>query len=60
MVLPPGEYSFVCDTPAGYTLVSPTREVRGEPVTDAHPYSPVAPQRLRLATDDYRAQPAAR
>jgi high-affinity iron transporter len=55
VVLPPGEYSFRCETPSGDTLVSPSREVRGGPVADAHPYTPVDPQQVEFAMSDYRA-----
>jgi high-affinity iron transporter len=55
VVLPPGEYAFVCAAQTGYSLVSPTREVRGEPVSDAQPYTPVTQQQMRLAALDYEA-----
>ncbi|HWB22447.1 MAG TPA: EfeM/EfeO family lipoprotein [Gaiellaceae bacterium] len=55
VVLPPGEYSFLCQTKSGYTLVSPSREVTGPPVADAHPYKPVDPQQIDFAMLDYRA-----
>jgi high-affinity iron transporter len=53
VVLPPGEYMFVCATNSGYSLVSPSREVRGRPVPDAHPYTPVSGQLMQLAALDY-------
>ena len=53
VVLPPGEYAFVCSTRSGLSLVSPLREVRGGPVTDAHPYTPVSDQLMQSAAHDY-------
>jgi high-affinity iron transporter len=53
VVLPPGEYAFVCSTTSGLSLVSPLREVRGDPVTDAHPYTPVSNQLMQSAAHDY-------
>ena len=53
VVLPPGEYAFVCSTSSGLSLVSPLGEVRGDPVTDAHPYTPVSDQLMQSAADDY-------
>jgi len=53
VVLPPGEYAFVCATRSGYSLVSPRREVRGDPVTGARSYAPVSPRTMQLAALDY-------
>ena len=53
VVLPPGEYAFVCATRSGLSLVSPLREVRGDPVTDSHPYTPVSDQLMQIAAHDY-------
>ncbi len=53
VVLPPGEYAFVCSTSAGLSLVSPLREVRGDPVTSSHPYTPVSGQLMQSAAEDY-------
>jgi high-affinity iron transporter len=55
VVLPPGGYAFRCETSSGYTLVSPTEQVRGGPVAGAHPYTPVDKQQMELAMLDYRA-----
>jgi high-affinity iron transporter len=53
VVLPPGEYAFVCATSSGLSLVSPLGEVRGDPVMDAHPYTPVSAQLMQSAAHDY-------
>ena len=53
VVLPPGEYAFVCATRSGLSLVSPLREVRGGPVTNSHPYTPVSDQLMQSAAHDY-------
>jgi high-affinity iron transporter len=53
VVLPPGQYSFACATQSGLSLVSPLREVRGGPVTNAHPYTPVSSQLMQITADDY-------
>jgi hypothetical protein len=53
VVLPPGEYAFVCATSSGLSLVSPLGEVRGDPVTDSHPYTPVSDQLMQSAAHDY-------
>jgi high-affinity iron transporter len=53
VVLPPGEYAFVCATTSGLSLVSPLGEVRGDPVTDSHPYTPVSDQLMQSAAHDY-------
>lgn len=53
VVLPPGQYAFVCSTTSGLSLVSPLREVHGDPVTDAHPYTPVSDQLMQSAAHDY-------
>jgi high-affinity iron transporter len=55
VVLPPGTYLFRCQTAAGDTLVSPTGEVRGAPVADAHPYTPADDVQMHFAMVDYRA-----
>ena len=53
VVLPPGEYAFVCATRSGYSLVSPSREVQGDPVAGAPSYTPVSDQTMQLAALDY-------
>jgi high-affinity iron transporter len=53
VVLPPGEYAFVCATSSGLSLVSPLGEVRGHPVADSHPYTPVSDQLMQSAAHDY-------
>jgi high-affinity iron transporter len=53
VVLPPGEYAFVCSAKSGLSLVSPLREVRGDPISDAHPYTPVSDQLMQITAHDY-------
>jgi high-affinity iron transporter len=53
VVLPPGEYAFVCATTSGLSLVSPLREVRGDPVTGSHPYTPISDQLMQSVAHDY-------
>ena len=53
VVLPPGEYAFVCATRSGYSLVSPSREVRGAPLVGAPSYAAVSPRTMQLAAVDY-------
>jgi high-affinity iron transporter len=53
VVLPPGEYAFVCSTSSGLSLVSPLGNVRGDPVTDSHPYTPVSDQLMQSTAHDY-------
>jgi high-affinity iron transporter len=55
VVLGPGTYLFRCETTSGDTLVSPAGQVRGGPVADAHPYTPVDPVQMQFAMSDYRA-----
>jgi high-affinity iron transporter len=55
VVLPPGTYLFRCQTAAGDTLVSPTGQVHGAPVIDAHPYTPADDVQMQFAMVDYRA-----
>jgi len=55
VVLPPGSYAFQCQGGDGYTLVSPAEQVKGAPVTDAHPYVPVSTTEIQIAVDNYRA-----
>jgi iron uptake system EfeUOB component EfeO/EfeM len=43
----------VCATSSGLSLVSPLGEVRGDPVSDAHPYTPVSDQLMQSAAHDY-------
>lgn len=54
-VLPPGTYSFECESFAGSTLYSQPAEVSGPPVTDAHPYTPPELAQVQQATVDYQA-----
>jgi iron uptake system EfeUOB component EfeO/EfeM len=55
--LPPGSYSFECEPLAGGngTLDSGVALVTGHAVTDAHPFVPVTPDQMHLATLAYRA-----
>ncbi len=53
-LLPPGEYSFQCESFSGATLTSRVEEVSGPPVTGAHPYVPVTSDQIQLVTLNYR------
>jgi high-affinity iron transporter len=53
-LLPPGEYSFQCESFAGATLESRVEQVSGPPVIGAHPYVPVSSDQIQLATLSYR------
>jgi high-affinity iron transporter len=52
--LPPGEYSFQCESFSGATLMSRVERVSGPPVSGAHPYVPVTSDQIQLATLTYR------
>jgi iron uptake system EfeUOB component EfeO/EfeM len=53
-VLPPGDYSFQCESFAGATLTSRVERVTGPPVTGAHPFVQVTSDQIQLATLAYR------
>jgi high-affinity iron transporter len=54
-VLPPGDYSFECDSYSGASLLSDVEKVSGASVTGDHPYIPVTSDQIQLATLAYRA-----
>ncbi len=53
-LLPPGHYSFECESFSGATLMSRVETVSGPPVSGAHPYAAVTPDQIQLATLTYR------
>ena len=53
-LLPPGHYSFQCESFSGATLESRVEQVNGPPVAGAHPYVPVTSDQIQLATLNYR------
>jgi iron uptake system EfeUOB component EfeO/EfeM len=53
-LLPPGDYSFQCESFSGATLTSRVEHVSGPPVSGAHPYVPVTSDQIQLATLSYR------
>jgi len=55
VVLPAGEYAFSCVSTAGYSVVSPSREMKGTTSLVAHPYEPVTNLGMQFAMLGYRA-----
>ena len=53
-LLPPGDYSFQCESFSGATLTSRVERVGGPRVTGAHPYVQVTSDQIQLATLAYR------
>ncbi len=53
-LLPPGDYSFQCESFAGANLTSRVERVSGPPVSGAHPFVPVTSDQIQLATLAYR------
>jgi len=56
VILPPGSYSFQCESFAGFTIDSRVREVQGRAVSGAHPYTQVNADQIQLATLTYRSR----
>jgi iron uptake system EfeUOB component EfeO/EfeM len=55
VILPPGSYSFACESVDAGELDSSVRVVTGPQVTGAHPFTPVTSDQMHLATLSYRA-----
>jgi len=55
VVLPAGEYAFRCTTATGFSVVSPSRDVKGTTSLVAHPYEPVTNHAMQFAMLGYRA-----
>ncbi|MGP0032115.1 MAG: imelysin family protein [Acidimicrobiales bacterium] len=55
VVLPPGRYSFECESFTGATLYSLPEEVTGPKVSGAHPYIPVESDQVQQAIVTYQS-----
>jgi high-affinity iron transporter len=55
VVLPPGSYSFQCESFAGFTINSRVERVDGPAVGGAHPYEQVNADQIQVATLAYRS-----
>jgi high-affinity iron transporter len=55
VVLPPGSYSFQCESFAGFTINSRVERVDGPAVGGAHPYMQVNADQIQIATLAYRS-----
>jgi high-affinity iron transporter len=55
VVLPPGRYSFACNTSSGTSLRSAVQQVSGPPISGTYSYTPVDAHELQVATSTYRA-----
>jgi high-affinity iron transporter len=53
VILPPGRYTFECESFSGTTLYSRPESVSGPAVSGAHPYVPVSEEQIQLATLSY-------
>jgi iron uptake system EfeUOB component EfeO/EfeM len=53
-VIPPGTYSFECESFSGSTIFSQVVHVHGSPVPDAHPYTPAEGDQIENAILAYR------